>query len=294
MLSVLIPVYNFDITQLVNSLHLQLMSAKIPFEIILGDDASPEVYQNKALSALTGVQYTRYENNLGRSKIRNTLAKRAQYPYLLFMDCDAAVASTTFIDNYLQKIREIEEDIFVINGGIGYRSEPPEKNQHLRWFYGKQREQLEASVRDSHPYRSFTPFNVLMTKKIFATVIFDESFTTYGHEDTLFGLALAKNNIHIYHINNILYHDGLDENEIYLQKIENAIHNLVMLQWDDDIIRDNRLIRTYLSLKKWHLHHFITLFFKPLKRKMEATLCRRPSLFLLDLYKLGLIASKSK
>ena len=44
MLSILIPIYNFDITQLVKDLHEQAKSLEKSFEIILIDDASDETY----------------------------------------------------------------------------------------------------------------------------------------------------------------------------------------------------------------------------------------------------------
>ncbi len=40
MLSILIPVYNFDVRKLVHQLHEQGLLLEIPFEIICVDDAS--------------------------------------------------------------------------------------------------------------------------------------------------------------------------------------------------------------------------------------------------------------
>jgi hypothetical protein len=40
MISVLIPIYNFNVAKLVKDLHAQLVYANVVFEMILGDDAS--------------------------------------------------------------------------------------------------------------------------------------------------------------------------------------------------------------------------------------------------------------
>ena len=47
MLSILIPVYNFDIIAFVTELHRLCEQEKIPFEIILLDDASDEKFKIK-------------------------------------------------------------------------------------------------------------------------------------------------------------------------------------------------------------------------------------------------------
>ena len=38
MLSILIPTYNYDVTELVNTLHEQCLQAKLTFEILVLDD----------------------------------------------------------------------------------------------------------------------------------------------------------------------------------------------------------------------------------------------------------------
>ena len=89
MISVLIPVHNYLITTLVQSLHKQLTVEKIAFEIICLDDASTDkkfTKINKKIRELEGVKYNLLKTNIGRSAIRNKLAKIAQYEWLLFLD----------------------------------------------------------------------------------------------------------------------------------------------------------------------------------------------------------------
>ena len=59
MLSILIPVYNFAVKNLVNDLSLQAQNLKIPFEILCIDDASKAKYVklNDGLEKIKGVNY---------------------------------------------------------------------------------------------------------------------------------------------------------------------------------------------------------------------------------------------
>ena len=105
MLSILIPVYNFDISRLVNNLNDLAYTADIDFEIIIIDDASEEEFKikNRTLDKLDKVKYIEEAQNLGRSRIRNKLADMASFQYLLFIDCDSAISGKDYIKNYITK-----------------------------------------------------------------------------------------------------------------------------------------------------------------------------------------------
>src|SRR5512133_1673334 len=140
MLSILIPVYNFNIVKLVTELHRQATKAAIPFEIIILDDCSSELLrdQNKDVANLPGIRFYELEKNIGRSRIRNRLAEMAIYPALLFMDCDSEVAS----EDYIQKYLPYTDQEIVVCGGNIYQSDPPDDPEYLlRWLYGIRREQ---------------------------------------------------------------------------------------------------------------------------------------------------------
>ena len=130
MLSVLIPIYNHDVNNLVTTLDQQLTQSGIPYEIILADDCSDNLdyrKRNENLSRLASVQYIQNQSNMGRAKIRNRLADAAQYPYLLFIDCDATVQHQDYIKKNLEAIEKMQkEPLFVINGGIAYQAEKPD------------------------------------------------------------------------------------------------------------------------------------------------------------------------
>ncbi len=87
MLSVLIPVYNYDIRRLVYAIHKQLLASKITFEILCLDDHSENSISasNTDIEQLQNTSYRILNNNLGRVAVRQTLAKQAVYDWLLFL-----------------------------------------------------------------------------------------------------------------------------------------------------------------------------------------------------------------
>lgn len=273
------------------ALHTQLEMCDVPFEILLRDDASEEEfhYSNAPLSRLHNVVYERNDSNAGRSRTRNLLAQQAQFPHLLFIDCDANVSRGDYIRRYIDEIaRHEHEERYVINGGIGYRDEEPAPERRLRWVYGCKREQLPAEVRNKHPYRIFTPFNLLLTRDIFKYVQFDESVKSYGNEDTLFGTELKQQAIPIYHIDNSLYHDGLDTNEQFLKKTETAVENLWKL-WtttadEKSLVQESKLLTIYTAMKN-DSDPILHLLY-PIRKMMKRKILKKHSLFWLDLYKL--------
>jgi len=290
MISVLIPIYNFNVAKLVKDLHAQLTYANVEFEIILGDDASTQPYNNEKLTDLQGVIYFSLPENIGRAKMRNLLVEKANYPFLLFMDCDAAVSSSLYVNNYIVEISRNLPPVCII-GGVAYRPQKPNPKYYLRWYYGKKREATNADIRNRKPYKSFTSFNAIFSKSIFDLVKFDESFSTYGNEDTFFGDQLRNAQIPVIHINNSLYHDGLDTNEEYLNKVETSIDNLISLlnakKIDFNFVNENRLLATYFKCKKLKTTPILRFFYKKYLSKIKQRILKKPSIFWLDVYKLG-------
>lgn len=298
MLSVLIPIYNVNVHPLVSELQTQLAECGVDYEIILSDDASSDLslrYHNSLLAQQDNVRYIQHEVNLGRSATRNELADEAQFPLLLVMDGDARVEHSDYIATFLHfvKRKELVDKDFVISGGLSYRDKRPERYQRLRYVYGIRREVRSSAERNIEPYRHFTPFNMLIAKSVFTNVRFDETLTTYGYEDTFFGMDLQTNGIPVLHIDNELYHDGLDDNRDFLRKIESSVKNLARLYHDGRV--DDRFRAQSHLLRTWE--KYSNRFYGPaifgmlrisrwfLKKMMFNWNCLRA----MDLYKLSLL-----
>lgn len=291
MLSILIPVYNYNVLALVKMLHKQCLESKITFEIICFDDASQDfLIENKKINDFDHAFYSVLRENIGRSAIRNLLAKKAIYENLLFLDTDMIPASNHFISNY---ISEINKHSKIVYGGILYENTNPSKENLLRWIYGQKRESLPVEGRIKEPYKSALVSNLLVQKEIFNVCSFDEDITKYGYEDLLFFSDLKSKKIPIIHIENPAYHLNLENSVLFLNKTKTALKNLSSLYNAKKISKsDSKIITAYEYLKKIKLLSFFSFLFEKTKKKSEQNLTsENPSLLLFDLYKLGYYCS---
>ena len=294
MLSVLIPVKDWNPHDLADLLANQLIQSGIPYEILVSDDSAPEMAAktSEELEPVPGVKYFFRDTPLGRSANRNFLAANASYEYLLFIDGDAGHPGPEFIRNYLDHL----SDQTVLCGGTLYTMEPPDNQEFLlRWKYGRAREQNTAAKRQKHPWKSFSTFNFLIPAKIYRNILFDESIKGYGHEDTLFGIHLHQAGINILHLDNGLFHLGLEPATLFLEKVRESGANLRTLHSRDILppanIRDMNLLSTWIWLERLRISRLIAAWFRFRRKNMERQLCGpHPSMLLLDLYKLGSIS----
>jgi len=287
MISILIPTYNFDIFPLVSSLHEQAKKLTIEYEIICLDDASKKYnIENQKINTLEHCSYTFLEKNIGRSAIRNLLAKKARFENLLFLDADVIPIEEDFVSNYVSQIDSEEK---VVYGGIRYQKDKPSKDQILRWVYGNSREALPVEVRQKNPYLAFLTLNFMIKKSVFKTVSFNEEIPNLRHEDTLFSYDLKKTGIKVVHIENPVYHLGLESSKVFLRKSEEALIGL-------DYLIDNKLIvpeyvklsEYYKTLKKYGMKGLYLFFYKTFKSAfLNNLLGKNPSLFVFDLFRLG-------
>ena len=297
MLSICIPVYNKNILALVKELYKQCTDSKILFEIICIDDlSSVHKEENKKDLIYPNVKYIELSENVGRAVIRNLLAEQASFPYLLYLDADVSICNDLFILNYLDCIKRSDQ---VVVGGISYPEKLTEQNKKLHFKYGRKRESLPAAVRSKNPYSSFLTGNLLIQKKLVQEIKFLSSLKEYGHEDTLFCLELKKRLIPVLHIFNPVIHEGLETNEIFIQKQLTAVKNLSVLIREGYDMDGIFIYRFYLTLKKYYLIGIFTFCFAPLQSLSKKILSSGGlnwlRLFdLLRLYELAVRLKKSK
>ncbi|WDF64699.1 glycosyltransferase family 2 protein [Flavobacterium sp. KACC 22763] len=285
MLSILIPVYNYNVLPLASELVKQCNSCGITFEILFLDDASQEfTIENERINLFENASYSILEKNIGRSAIRNLLAKKAVYENLLFLDADTMPVHNTFISNYISEIEN--KTVF---GGLLYKNKKPRQEQVLRWIYGKKREALSLSERNKNPSNTALVSNLLIKKEILGRFPFDENLTKYGYEDLLFFAVLKSNEIEIKHIENPVFHLNLESSSLFLSKTKTALENLVFLDNLNKISKnESKIFGSFDFLKKMKLISIFNFVFKKSEQKIERNLLSdKPSLFLFDIYKLG-------
>lgn len=295
MLSILIPVYNFDVRHLVSQLDRQCNEAKIDYEIICLDDGSDEGFRkiNKQLPESNNINYYELGYNSGRSAIRNKLADLARFENLLFMDCDSDVISDSYIKKYIQKADNCE----VIYGGRTYTASPPaDRSRFFRWKYGKKREQIPAYLRKENPYIFFLTNNFLIKKEIFLSIRLNEDLKGYGHEDTLLAYEFKNKSIHILHIDNPLCHIGLETAEEFLIKTKQGIENLKLLMKKYAYaVEEIKLVKVYKRINLPLIKHLIKWPLKLFHKAIYKNLCgSNPDLLLFDFYKLYLILNEEE
>ena len=293
MISICIPVYNFNITSLLNELCRQVQLLTIPVEIIIIDDHSTSFKEVNKKAAANWI-YVELTENIGRSKIRNLFPVYSKYEHLLFLDCDSLIIKDDFLQTYLEILKDRPE---VVVGGRVYDKNKPDRNKMLRWKYGTLRESKTASIRSRHPNESFMTNNFLIKKEILEEIRFDERLLNYGHEDTLYGFSLKKKNIPILHIENPVLNGDIETNVEYLEKTNEGVKNLIRIlqfvNWNKDLINDISLLRFYNKVKKGKWMIYISfLLFKP----FIVLLFKKGyiNLKLFDFYKLGLFIKCQK
>lgn len=284
MLSILIPTKDYECYPLVEQLHKQGEKLGCDYEIIVGEDGSrPDaLIANRRIETLTNCRRMIRIANVGRANIRNLLAEEAKYPYILFIDSDAVVEKEDFLAYY---IKELEKND-VVCGGLYHADILEDKECSLRYRYEKKADKSrDAETRNKRPYDQFTTFNFAIKKELFLSIKFNPAIMRYGYEDTLFGKELEKRGIKIKHVDNKLLHNGLDNNSIFLSKIENS---LITLSEIEEVIGTTPLLSTASRLDRTHLAKPYILIWKTFRQSMVKNLTgKKPSLTILNLYKLG-------
>ncbi len=284
-LSILIPIYNRDVTKLVQTLIRQCKRQKLAFEILCFDDLSTEKYKqkNKVLSSYFGVNYTELSENKGRAKIRNWLAKSAIYETLLFLDCDSKINNRLFIQNYLSYIGKK----VIVNGGRNYTQKKPRaKSKILHWKYGNKYESKSAKYRNRNATTFFHSNNFLIDRKIIIDIPFDESIVGYGYEDLLIAQTFKDSGFEIIHIDNNIEHLGLEKSKTFIEKAKTGVQNLAKLNNQNHRL-NTRLEYWYSVLQDWHLEKFAFNVIKKRISSIETNLLgENPNLYYLQAYKL--------
>lgn len=293
MLSILIPIYNQDVRRLAYSLANQCTKLRINYQILCFDDGSQDQYKqkNKELAFKMNINYTELPENLGRSKIRNWLGKSAYFENLLFLDGDSGVRDKKFIKKYVDKL---PFDGVIYGGRMYQKKKPANANKVLHWKYGMTREAMKAQKRNRQPYLNFQSNNFLISASVFEKIPFRENVQGYGYEDLQYADILKNAGIPIFHIDNPVFHEGLETNIKFMQKTKKSIENLIFLE-NKKQIPETRLLHFY---KKLHYFGLDNIFYKILtyvNKRIEQNLSSsRPSITFFNLWKLYIYMNKKK
>jgi hypothetical protein len=294
-LSILIPVYNFNVTSLVKELSTQLSKTGKEGEIILLDDASlPSIVSTNAiLQELPAVSFFYNEKNEGRMASRQKLSQLSRYDYLLFLDCDSEIISDDFISTY---IKQIKNNIALTSGGRIYHTEPPaEKEYILHWKYGTERESRKPGKANEPGFMSN---NFLILKELFSNLDNYLELPGYGHEDSWWGIQFEQASVECFYIDNPVLHSSLENAYVFLEKSEFALTNLLLLEKNIGtrlLSRHVKIFRWYTRLKKTGLSGIYLLVEKLFHNYFRKNLLsNKPNLFFFDCYRMAVLIKKGR
>ena len=294
-LSILIPAYNSLCCQLVKDLYEDALAAGLnAFEIVVAEDGTndAEILRQHAqtFGQLPFVRHLVRKENVGRSAIRNLLAREARYDWLLFIDSHMSltVASRREKGSFLRSYLSVEGDL--LYGGYKVEASTDQWKHNLRFLY----EKVAADINVQHPqfmaspadFRHFHTANFLIRRDIMLSHPFDEKLQRYGYEDDLFGRELSAAGLTLVRINNPLAFTTFEENSTFLAKTEQALTTLHEL--DERMEGYSRLLAWRSKMKRWHLVTPYLYIYRWRKEKWRAALCGdSPSVLVFQLYKLG-------
>ncbi len=292
-ISICIPVYNFDVRELVADLNKEIANNQLNAEILLIDDASEPEFILKNSQLINHVEnFVFLEKNVGRSQIRNLFLYYAKGEFLLYLDCDGKIISPNFLLNYKNYVLE-NPKTKVIYGGRNVSEIAPEKNHFLRWKYSIERENPPISIREKNTYLTFQTNNFLVKKTVLEKVNFNPEFQKYGYEDLLFAMNLKTKKMGIQHIDNPILNNDVETNEEYLRKVEESAESLAKMMKNKntkDKISEIKLVKAYKYMDRSGMTSWFQKLFDLRAEKTKQKLLQGDAnLRYLDFYKLGLL-----
>ncbi|MBP2617336.1 glycosyltransferase family 2 protein [Chryseobacterium jejuense] len=292
-LSICIPVYNFDVRELVFDLKKEIDSQGLDAEIILIDDASDAAFKsiNKELQSQVK-KLVFLEENIGRSRIRNLFLQYSSGNYLLFLDCDVKIAGKTFLWNYISEINR-QPNLELIYGSFTI---DPQYASTLRNRYSVEREIFFGSR--SYDFSLFKTVNFIISKKVFAKFPFNETLTEYGYEDFVFAKLLEQNKIKFLAMANPVIHVDDTSNAIFMEKAEIGMGSLFRLSKNPKnsaFIKDIKVYKAAVILKQFGCIPLFLSIYKVFENRVKTNLLSKsPNIRYFDFYKLAVLIRKMK
>ena len=291
MLSILVPIYNYNVFPLVVALHKQCTDCGIDFEILCQDDASNSSLNafNEQVNELYNCSFVSLKENLAHRANRNSLAAQAKFDYLLFIDGDSIIIHDNFIKKYINNLQDFD----VVYGGRLHPEKCPSNNQKLRWKYGKFIEDKSAANRNKKHYQTLLFNNTVIKKVLFNQVKFDTISKKYGHDDTQLSYQLSLLKSKVNHIENPVEHGDIDTNLVYLNKTKASLENLIALYEEEKIdIEFVKLIQLYHFLKRTRITYIISKIHSIFDKYLLQNLTKKnPNLFLFNWFRVGYLCS---
>lgn len=288
MLSVLIPTFNYNTLNLVQNIYKQCIEVTILFEIFVQDDGTTNeeiIKINEQINTFHNCFYEINKTNLGRASNLNTLIQKANFEWVLILDCDVLPINNQFIFDYKNQFKQTNKVVF---GGLAYKNKIDNPLGKLRWKYGIKREALTVKERNKNKYETILTSNTLFHISVFEKIKFNNTIKKYGYEDFVFAMELKNNNILVKHIENRVYHLNLETATIFIQKTKNSLETLHFLESNKIVINKTKLQKMKFFIERSKLKPIFNAIYKLFDSKINKNLhSKNPSIFLFDVFKLN-------
>lgn len=232
-ISVLIPVYNWDISLLIKKLIDEIKEFDLPekIEIILVDDGSNNAIKetNRWVTEVENInlKYKELPYNTGRAKVRNILIGLASGKYILFLDTDGLPDREDFLSQYLLYAQSAIHD--VVCGGRSYKHRILWGKEYEIYLYLSQKTEVKPSEeRNKEPWRYIFTSNVMVRKSVIEDEYFDERFINWGYEDIEWAIRIVRK-YKIHHIDNPVSHLGLKTKDSIYKQLDQSAGNYALL-----------------------------------------------------------------
>lgn len=240
MLSVCITAYNTDVSALVKKILTQANIANINIDILIG-------INTELKPSLTDKNITYlYSHELNSAKLKNKLAEKSKYEYILFLDADIEIKSDSFISFYVASIVQKQQIVF---GGKINPAQKPNNKYLLAYKYSNITDALDIDIRRKKANNYFSSSNLLINKQLFSSIKFNEEFSKYGYSDEFLAFNILKQNITITQIDNPIITTSSTTNSNFLKNSLKEIDNLIYLEQntniDKNFIAEQNIIKQY-------------------------------------------------
>lgn len=235
-IAVLIPIYNWNISKLLQELCSQIASNGFENDISLCllDDFSSEEFSFDYTDIIchfakmgVSICYKSNEVNLGRSVTRNKLLEFSSSDYCLLLDSDVIPDASDFLLEYYNYALSSKFDI--VCGGVSYKQAvDPDLEFGFYLYQGRNISEKPSAIRNVSPWKWIFTANVMVKRNVFEAIPFSDRFSGYGYEDIEWGIRLAQS-VSIIHIDNTVTHLGLLNDALYQNKMKDSIKNYFIL-----------------------------------------------------------------
>ena len=225
-LSVLIPFYKDNPIDLLQAFMTQELNHGA-IEILFYDDGTNDQAIITALktcakqSAILVKLLLNTENN-GRSFARNQLMQNARGKWILYLDADMRPMSASFLDNYLNAIKNETADILF--GGFEVSKQKQNSNTELHRVLSKTSDCLSADERRKAGAQYVCSSNLCVKKSVLEAEPFDAGFSGWGWEDSEWAARVSEK-YNLEHIDNPALHLGLESTETLLERFKSSGKN---------------------------------------------------------------------